>query len=902
MLARGFLLGVLLAAGPALAAPGVSRLVEYTSALDNSTQVYGIYLPASPAPSAAGYPAVFHMHGYGWAVGEGFSDYQRRWADDRGWVLINLNARGPQFYEGVGDVETRNVVRDAHQRFGLDLDRIYAIGGSMGGTGAFRHGVRYPDIFAAVVGVDGWSDYREWHYHWYARTDMRDQIEEFRRPLLEACSPLYWAGRARWGQVQASVSGRDNVVLPSNGLDLYNTLLASARTQPGAYDTRLFLDYEAGHGGSYRVDQAYAYFADRSRVSAPPSFRIESTILTHGALYWGRLDRLTVPGMRGALESEGRGDTLTATTENLDACSLFLGASPVADKPAVNVFVDGFPCYTGTPTDLHLVAERGPGGQLWGWRRADETGRGKSWAMEGPLGEAFKVPFVVVYGTAGSPDQTARYRREAEDFARGWNGFMVHADAVTALPEERLAPADLRAKSLVIYGTENSSRLLQAANARRELPVHVRDSGVVVVDPENGDREYLGPQYGAFLCYPNPLTEGATYLVVCSGQWATKPDGSGRQGLEYDLEKLPWGYGDYTVFNTDLSQVPHVLNVNNKPPVTCYEAGYFVEAGYFDQDWRPHRSVTLDRVVAANLGTARLHVADVALSGPDQPPAAEALIVNQQGAPVAQARVTVRVAAQPPLVRSAVSDAAGRAVVPLTPEQRRTAAWAKVVNVEATAAVYDWRADEAADSLTRGLSLTVQATENDESGVVRLTASVADRRNPAGVFQVQAVTPVGQALPATAPVAAGGDMVGKASFQWQVGDLTPGEYSVAVTARRGDVVLTRSFPVRVVSWPQSPLRILEVKAADLVYGAPWTVTAKIANTGAAPASAEIACSLIGLRCYPPAQPVKLEPGADTTVTWQQGPGEPYVPRGLYPVRLLVPSQPGVTATTDLAVR
>jgi hypothetical protein len=125
---------------------------------------------------------------------------------------------------------------------------------------------------------------------------------------------------------------------------------------------------------------------------------------------------------------------------------------------------------------------------------------------------------------------------------------------------------------------------------------------------------------------------------------------------------------------------------------------------------------------------------------------------------------------------------------------------------------------------------------------------------------------------------------------------------VSVTARRGDVVLTRSVPVRVVSWPQSPLRILEVKAADLVYGAPWTVTAKLANTGTAPVSAEIACALIGLRCYPPAQSVKLEPGADTTVTWQQSPGEPYVPRGLYPVRVLVPGQPGVTATTDLAVR
>ena len=193
---------------------GLAQVIGYVSSLDQSVQQYGIYLPAAPAPSPAGYPAILHMHGYGWSVSAGFSDFQKRWAEDHGWVLINLNARGPQFYEGVGDVETRNVVRDAHERFGVDLGRLFLTGGSMGGTGAYRMGMRYPDLFAAVVGVDGWSDYREWHYHWYARTDQHSDIEEFRRPLLEAISPLYWAGRARWNAIQTSVSGRDNVVLP----------------------------------------------------------------------------------------------------------------------------------------------------------------------------------------------------------------------------------------------------------------------------------------------------------------------------------------------------------------------------------------------------------------------------------------------------------------------------------------------------------------------------------------------------------------------------------------------------------------------------------------------------------------------------------------------------------------
>ncbi|MFW5867282.1 MAG: prolyl oligopeptidase family serine peptidase, partial [Armatimonadota bacterium] len=166
-------LSALLVVGQATA-DGVSRVVEYRSPLDDSLQAYGVYLPDAGPPRDSGYPAVLHGHGYGWRVSSGFGSFNREWADRNGWVLINLNARGPNFYDGVGDFETLQVVEHAAEQFGLDRDRIYMTGGSMGGTGALRHGLRHPDVFAAVMGVDGWTDYRLWHKHWYARTDYPD--------------------------------------------------------------------------------------------------------------------------------------------------------------------------------------------------------------------------------------------------------------------------------------------------------------------------------------------------------------------------------------------------------------------------------------------------------------------------------------------------------------------------------------------------------------------------------------------------------------------------------------------------------------------------------------------------------------------------------------------------------
>ncbi|MEI6502011.1 MAG: prolyl oligopeptidase family serine peptidase, partial [Armatimonadota bacterium] len=480
------ILALLFASGAVLAAEGLSQVVPYTSSLDNSTQQYAVYLPQRPAPSPAGYPAIFHAHGYGWSVSAGFSDFQKQWAERQGWILINLNARGPQFYEGVGDVETHNVIRDANHRFGLDLSRLFITGGSMGGTGAYRLGIRYPDVFAATVGVDGWSDFREWHRHWYARTDMPNDIEEFRRPLLEACSPLYWTGRSRWGQVQASVSGKDSVVLPENGLSLYNALLERTNNMPGAYESRLFLDEAAGHCGSTRMDQIYAFFANRAAQSDPGSFLCESTILTHGDFYWGSMERLTVQGAFASLESDTVGNVVTVLTRNVSQFAIHLQVSPVATRPKVTVYADGFPCYQGPPKTVHLQADFSPTGQLWGWREVEPSGLRKTPAFEGPLGEAFKVPFVVVYGTAGSAADTARNLREASDFAHGWNGFMVHAETLLPVPEDRLDGPSLQSRSLIMFGTETSSRLLQRAAASYDLPVHVLSNRIVVDDPQWG--------------------------------------------------------------------------------------------------------------------------------------------------------------------------------------------------------------------------------------------------------------------------------------------------------------------------------------------------------------------------------------------------------------------------------
>ena len=876
---------------------GLAQVIGYVSSLDQSVQQYGIYLPAAPAPSPAGYPAILHMHGYGWSVSAGFSDFQKRWAEDHGWVLINLNARGPQFYEGVGDVETRNVVRDAHERFGLDLGRLFLTGGSMGGTGAYRMGMRYPDLFAAAVGVDGWSDYREWHTHWYARTDQHSDIEEFRRPLLEAISPLYWAGRARWNAIQTSVSG--NVVLPENGLLLSNALGVRAQQTPGAYTNRLFLDHEAGHGGSTRLDQIYEYFLHRQTPPNPPSFLCETPLLAHGQMYWGSMLRLKVQGASAALEATvdpGTPAIATVLTRNLSRIAVHLQASPAAEAQDVALYVDGFLAYQGPPRTVTLQADFPPKGDLWGWAEPASPSAflTKTPELEGPLGEAFKQPFLVAYGTDGAPEQVRRNRREAEDFARGWNGFMVHADAVAAVPEERVQAADVASKSLVMFGTEQSSRLLREANARRELPVHITDDAITVADPQWGDRTYRGSQYGAFLCFPNPLCDFRQYLVVCRGQWATKPDGSARQGLEYDLEKLPWAYSDYVVFDADQRELPHVLNVNNKPPVTCYEAGYFVEAGYFDQDWQPYRAATLDRVRAQGLPTRLVHVEQLRPSATGL----QVLIADASGTPVSQARVTVNGFGSPPVTASAVTDAVGWATFPaLTADTP-----AGVVNVMATGAEYDWQADRVSATGQGGIGLAARAAAPDENGRARVTLDLSSDHPDR--LSVRLLVPVGEVDQPVREVALAEGQGASVALEWRLPGVPDGTYRALaeVTASRRPVRFSRPVFVTVGSWADSPLRVTELVPADLGVGAAWQVAVRVTNFGTTPETVTVRLTLPTDRCYPEPQSVTLEPGKETTVTFRQAPGTPPLEQGLHPVRAYVQGHRGAAAYAEFTVK
>lgn len=861
-----------------------AAVVWYRSPVDGTMQAYGVYVPSGPPP-ARGYPAIFHGHGYGWSVSGSFSAWQRQWADQHGWVLININARGPTFYEGIGQQAVYEVVADACRRFGLDRSRLFFTGGSMGGTGAFRQGVRHPEIFAAAASVDGWADWRLWHHHWYARTDMRDAIEEFRRPLLNSVAPLYWAERAMWGRVRAIVDGRDTVVWPDNSLRLAQRLSELSGGWPYTYRTDTVLNYDKGHGGGYDLRRIYDFFLRCAPASLGNKVRIAAWRLAYARQGWLAITQIHHFGQRAKAESLVRNGVISVWTENVNRIEVAIADCPgLGNRSWCQVYIDGWLVYEGPPTLLGAEAVWGPDDQLASWR----PGRAGPWekrpGLEGPIGDVFVQPFTVAYATSGSARHTARHKEEAHAFARGWNAFFVHGPGVRAIPEDWVDTDLLKRRNLVLFGCLHCSRLLRIADRIRRLPIRI-DSGVVTVEDGTERRDYRGPQFGAFFVYPNPLCEGKRYLVVCSGRWNTKPDKQALAGLEYDLEKLPWAYPDYVVFNSDQKQLPFVLNVNNKPPVTCYEAAYFTEAGFFDNHWRLARGTVANWVKATKPKGARLmHVDEVAKGTP-----LRLRIVSDDGKAVEKARVTVSDGTH---TVSAVTDRDGWAQFDSIVPDR-----ANVLSVMATGCAYDpdgncpwaWPAHSKIGNLVALKYLGPRQVQMNDAPV-RLRWQLANLADQSVTVQLSPCSSRGEIRPRRVTVELPPASESRVSFDWLDGTGTAGRMVVTVDAEAlagtARASATVHDTVQVLPLPPPDLVFSDIKATR--EGDRWTITAMLTNATERDVEADVEAMVVEAAWPCGRQKVRLRPGERARLRWTLPPEAGYCHAGKARVVLSVP--------------
>ncbi len=602
--------------------PGNCRCY-YLSPVDGSLQPYHVYVPETYRPDRPA-PVVFSLHGFGGRTGAPGHGWRARWADRHGWLLVRPDGRGSQNWDSLGEDDLFHVLADLqqttpyHPALNVDTERLYVEGGSMGGHGAFRVATRYPGVFAAVAPVAGWTKFQEFYRHWYdaaSQPHFPAYVDPARLPLLETASSIKQADNARSSWMYVTFDMNDAINPPHNALDMVKSV---RRTGSVRVATKRG---EAGHCGSNSAEHNYAFFLDKVRDAYPRTVVLTTNTIRHNRAHWLAVDRLRLQNKWARVEAQVKGQEIGIRTRGVLEFSLYPDARLLSMDETVTVWIDGRKCTVEAPASrLQFAARLNEALEIDGWDLVEDPAAElgvtrpvrKSHTLPGPLDDAFRSRFIVIYGAQprSRRGRTGVDLRDAQQFAAEWNTWMtlhwgkqrppghrrgnwwrppypfrpgphVHREQqlVVPYPDTDFTLDSLpRDRHLVLFGDPGSNWVIRQLADRLPLRVSEAGAGVRV---QCGSRVYAGDHVNYLFLAPNPVAP-AHYVVLARGYLSSRvdPDRYTARHVGKDLEALPFYWPDYVVWDARRAAGPTVQEPLRYLPDT------FIESGFFGEDWR----------------------------------------------------------------------------------------------------------------------------------------------------------------------------------------------------------------------------------------------------------------------------------------------------------------------------
>jgi poly(3-hydroxybutyrate) depolymerase len=536
--------------------PSQTQKRTFISEIDGSVQYWALN-PAG-ATNAETPPALFlSLHGASVeAIGQADAYSAKPW----GHLAAPTNRRPYGFdWEAWGRLDALEVLAQAKAQLCYDPSRVYLTGHSMGGHGTWQLGALFPDYFAAIGPSAGWISL-------FGYGGGRRSTNSTPAELL----------------LQRASASSDTLSLATNFLHhgIYilhgdaddNVPVTQARTMREQlatfhHDWNWFEQPGAGHWwdasdepGADCVDWAPMFdFFSRHRIPEDSAVReVRFTTVNPGVS--ARSHWLTIAQQVSPLRvswADVRCDPgqrrFLGRTENVALLALDVGHLPGGEP--LNVELDGqklslLPRPKAGPLRLQRI--------LGNWSAAGEPSPWmKGPHRSGPFKDAFRHRLLFVYGTQGTPEETAwaqaKARFDAENFWYRGNG------AIEILPDTAFNPATDRDRGVVLYGNEDGNSAWGAL--LEKSPVRVRRGEVII-----GADKISGDNLACLFLRPRPGSDVACVAVIC---------GTGLPGMRL-TDRLPifpsgMDYPDCTVIGTERLTQP----------------GRGVRAaGFFGNDWQ----------------------------------------------------------------------------------------------------------------------------------------------------------------------------------------------------------------------------------------------------------------------------------------------------------------------------
>jgi poly(3-hydroxybutyrate) depolymerase len=427
-----------------------NRRVTFVSDIDGSVQYYG-FLPA--ARDDGGKALVLSLHG---ASVEAINQSGSYAAKDRMHVLAPTNRRPFGFnWEGWGRLDALEVLARGMALPGVEPDRVYLTGHSMGGHGAWHVGTLHPDRFAAIGPSAGWISFRS-----YRREEPGPA-----GPLGDIMDRAMMPSHTR--EMAPNLAGLGIYVL--HGAHDDNVPVAQAHLMLETLETfhRDFTYHEepdAGHWwdksdepGADCVDWApmFDFFA-RHRRPAPDEARHVSfrtaNLRVAASCRWAAIGRQIRPLVLSTMDVriDPLARRVSGKTENVEAAVFDLVAAGVPPGRPVDVDLDGEGLTVSWPGDGKLRVR---------WAGTWQAGptpdpRLKGPERAGPFREATLRRTQLVAGTLGSPQENAaafaQARRDAEFLWYQGNA------SVDVLPDSLFDATAEPERNVILYGNADT--------------------------------------------------------------------------------------------------------------------------------------------------------------------------------------------------------------------------------------------------------------------------------------------------------------------------------------------------------------------------------------------------------------------------------------------------------------
>ena len=230
-------------------------------------------------------------------------------------IQIGPFGRGDMWYHGIGEQDVFECIELARRIFNIDPDRIYLAGFSMGGTGTFDLGLKYPDTWAACVPVCG-------------SMGNKDLIANGR-------NLPFWIN-----------TGSEDRVVPAK----YSKRAYEAAVELG-FDHWKYTEYE-GMGHSFWIDwgRIEKWLLSQKKLTSPSS--ISFTSKKPAKAYWAEITEKYNCKQLARIDVETTAQAINIKMSNIADYTLYLKEAPVSLSKEITIIENDKKIFHG-----HLSAD-----------------------------------------------------------------------------------------------------------------------------------------------------------------------------------------------------------------------------------------------------------------------------------------------------------------------------------------------------------------------------------------------------------------------------------------------------------------------------------------------------------------------------------------------------------------